>query len=137
MMRHARRWLALRRRGWMADDVLVQGRPHASRRLAAGAAVYFLLGLGAVFGLIWLGGTPLGAVAALVAGHIVGRCATARLRAASAYRIGWLQGRTAMVGALTEAMRRDMHPVDWLRAEAERDAAILGMKLPSGGDADG
>lgn len=35
----------------------------------------------------------------------------------------WIMGRGAMLASLSEAMRRGMHPIDFVIAEAERDGA--------------
>lgn len=41
------------------------------------------------------------------------------------WRLGWIQGRAAFAGAMAEAMRRGMHPIEFLIAEAERDGAVV------------
>ena len=60
-------------------------------------------------------------------GLCLGRLVLVTLRRAAAYRSGWVDGRTAMVAALSESMRRGMSPEDWLRAEYVRDMAMLGV----------
>src|SRR4051812_45982897 len=37
------------------------------------------------------------------------------------YHMGWIKGRTEMVGSLMEARKRGMNELEWLLAEAERD----------------
>lgn len=40
-----------------------------------------------------------------------------------AHNHAWIMGRATMAGSLSEALRRGMHPVDFVIAEAERDGA--------------
>jgi hypothetical protein len=46
-------------------------------------------------------------------------------QARAAYLHGWFAGRGAMLGSLAEAERRGLTVVDWITAEAERDAAMM------------
>lgn len=52
------------------------------------------------------------------------------------WRQGWLAGRAAFAGAMAEAMRRGMHPVEFLMAEAERDGATLVIRHEPDPEAD-
>lgn len=68
-------------------------------------------------------------VALLLAGVVLGwyaaRGALLGVTRAVTYRAGWLAGRRAFVASLDEAARRGMSFDDWLKREAERDAATL------------
>jgi hypothetical protein len=45
-----------------------------------------------------------------------------------AYRLGWFEGRVALVRSLREATGRGMTASEWEQAEYERDMAALGWK---------
>ena len=66
-------------------------------------------------------------VAAVVIGLQLGRAGITSFRRASAYRSGWLRGRSQMVGAMIEARNRGMSPSDWLAGELARDYSVLGI----------
>lgn len=108
---HRARWLRWRLLGWWV--VLLAGALWMTQHLTGGLPS-------------WLIGVGMGAASA--------RAAMATHARAVAYRSGWLEGRTAMVAALAEAHRRDMHPREWLQAQLEADLALLGIdpgELPS------
>lgn len=60
-------------------------------------------------------------------GGLVGIVALGGLRRATAYRSGWLEGREAMIAALSESLRRGMTPQEWLVSEYTRDMATMGL----------
>lgn len=49
---------------------------------------------------------------------------------AGAYRSGWLDGRHSMVASMLEAQERGLTPAEWMHAEIEREAAVLGVPPP-------
>lgn len=98
------RWLMVRTAGWFL--VLLLASMYVSGHLSGGAPA---IAVGAGMGLA------------------VARASSATLGRARAYRSGWLEGRSAMVGALSEAMRRGLTPEEWLRSQLEADLALLGL----------
>lgn len=125
------------RRAWISLDRLVTRSAHddetyvrdprSSRRLAVAAAAWMLSGMGATLVLVWSEPGPMTAAASGLLGVMVARAAMARMRRATSYRSGWLKGRLVMVNALSESLRRGMSVEEWLQAEFERDAKILGL----------
>jgi hypothetical protein len=71
--------------------------------------------------------TWFGILGGCLIGLQIGRASIGGIRRASAYRAGWLNGRSAMVHALAEAQRRGMTPSEWLSGELARDYAVLGI----------
>ena len=61
----------------------------------------------------------------LVTVYYAGSGASAMLMRANAYRSGWMDGRVAMLGSMSEAIRRNMEIGAWVQAEIERDAAMI------------
>lgn len=80
----------------------------------------------AAFGAIFAG-EPFAVFGQLVIATVAGLAVSSGLRRKTAFRNGWLEGRRQMVEAMLEAQRRGLSPADWMRSEAERDAAVLGI----------
>lgn len=88
-------------------------------------AIFLLLLVMLVVGMLVPGRTLLEEVASVTVGGIVGLNLFRTLSRARAYQRGWLDGRKLMVASMTEAMRRDMVIEDWLQCELERDFHVL------------
>lgn len=65
----------------------------------------------------------------MLVGLQLGRTGFMTVRRASAYRHGWLRGRSAMVNSMDEASRRGMSVDEWLQTELARDCMVLGVDL--------
>lgn len=118
---------------WSADRVrrtdkmlVAHDRRHV-RFVVALDLLLFIGGVWAWFNYRTMAAGPLLVFAATVVGCQLGRTGIMTLRRATAYRSGWLQGRSAMVVALAEAQRRGMSPMEWLEGELQRDWAVLGI----------
>ena len=101
-----------------------------NRTLAMGA-----LGVAVIVGnLLTATGTrgpwPLAIALGVGAGLLVARAGLSYMMRAHAYRDGWLSGRSAIYASLTEAMRRNIGPDEWIRAELERDWHVIASALP-------
>lgn len=118
------------RKTWLADDMLVRRPGHGRWRILVTAVALLLLGWTATVvisvcppGLLRTAGSAtIGAYIALV-----GMGYSKRLRA---YKAGWIEGRRAMIQAFIETSRRGMTINDWLAAQAEQDAALMGVTIP-------
>jgi hypothetical protein len=104
--------------------------PRLIRRFVIVGAVWWGVAFACLF-LVQLDHAPLvlSAVTGPLLGCYIGLSALKRTTRALAYRSGWLDGRTAMVSALSEAMRREWPIEDWLRGELERDMAVIAGRV--------
>lgn len=108
-----------------AERVYVDDPARVPRLMAGDVA----LGVASIVAMGLIGNTDgwLDVVVRLFLGAYVGTRIIARMRRAMAYRHGWLDGRIAMLRALSEAGRRGMDMDDWVAGEFARDAAVLGI----------
>lgn len=117
------------RRQKRTDRMMVtQDRGHYWR-VVGGELALFGTTVVAMLGLQLLDPGPLRVACAVLVGLQVGRAGIISARRALAYRSGWMDGRAAMVQSMGEAMRRRMDLNEWLRGEAERDMATLGIPV--------
>lgn len=103
--------------------------PPRAHRLIRRDAVLAVVGLGALVGEDMLP-EPWRTVAGLLVGAFVAFGLFSATRRAVSYRSGWLSGRSAMIGSMSEAMGRDMSLEEWLHAELARDAVVMGVPAP-------
>lgn len=100
--------------------------PQRARRLMLRDAILAVLALAVVM-THDLADSWLGTLLSIIFGGLVGVGLMSATRRAMSYRSGWLDGRMAFVNSLSEAMRRDMTPDEWLAAELARDYAVMGF----------
>lgn len=103
-------------------------RPESMRQERAKLVALLALVLFASSAPIWSepGSWP-AVLASFLLAVLAGSSVVGILRVKLAYRSGWLDGRAAMVRALSEAMGRGMSPQAWLEGELARDYAVLGL----------
>lgn len=107
--------------------------PRRARWLYVRDLIFAVVALGALVAEDWLP-LPWSAIAGLWVALMLGFALMHGVRRAGSYRHGWVDGRSAMVAAMVEAQARDMTPSEWLRAEAARDFAIMGLPPPQFSD---
>jgi hypothetical protein len=110
------------------DRTLV-AEPGRERRLMVQAALTFVAALTCFNIVVWAPlESPWGMVRVVGAtglGWVIGMVPMRHLGRAMSYRSGWLDGRSAMVSSLSEALRRGLTLEDWVHGEAERDFKML------------
>lgn len=67
---------------------------------------------------------PYGVIAAALLAWFAGQGSLYGITRASAYELGWLEGRGTMLAAYAEARRRGLDEHDWLTGELERDGFL-------------
>lgn len=127
--------------GWLTSRHIAKERalvadPQGARRLLVRDLLLAALGLGALVGEDFLP-SPWDVVAGFVVALMLGFCLMAGFRRALTYKSGWLDGRSAMIHAMVEAMDRGMTLDEWLDGEMTRDFAIMGVSPPSWGQEEG
>jgi hypothetical protein len=120
----------------MRRDRILVAHPASMRRVAGGVAALLALVMLASSRPLWAepGSWP-DVLAGLLLAVLAGWAVAASLRVKLAYKHGWLEGRRAMIHALSEAQRRGLPPDAWLLSELERDYVVLGLD-PSQAHAD-
>lgn len=115
------------KRWWRGDDLLVRSPGHRVWPIFVRVVLMMTVGWLAVAAVLYLDPGPWTAIASGVLGVTIGISATAQFRRLSAFRNGWVRGRTEMVTSLREARRREMYIHEWLSLEWERTAAVMGI----------
>ncbi len=118
----------MKRKPWAPDDLLVRA-PHKHRRILVMSVMPFIVGMAAVVALSLDGDGNhwYGFAAGPVFGLLIAWSSTNTLARFRAYRDGWLEGRAAMIAALIEAGKRRLTVAEWMQAQAEQDAALMGV----------
>lgn len=115
------------RKTWLSNDMYVR-QPHRARPLVLLILVAMMgLGWGATVIITVMDPGPLRACASGVIGVYIALASMSVFKRMNAYRFGWFDGRSQMIRSLVETQKRGLSMDDWLRGEAERDAAIFGL----------
>jgi hypothetical protein len=108
------------------EKSLVVDGDQASRILLLRGALRFAISVAAIFGSVWLP-DPWDAVGTMALGGLVGASALITFQRASAYRTGWLDGRSKML----EGIKNSDSPDHWINHELSYDVVhVMGLPLP-------
>lgn len=111
---------------WVPDDLLITAPRRYGWRVLTVLMVTFLSGIGSML-ILNNASRDSGwrTVASGIIGLVVAIASMATAKRMQAYRSGWFEGRGQMVASLVEASQRGLSTQEWLRSQAEKDAALM------------